>query len=161
MATEENSGYLVPLFTCYHHFKSAGHIKAQDGDYMAYLFCCMEKILLTFTLTAIVLIAHQMFYVYMVKHQIRCADRRMVILIMCFIDTLYVFFHYGLMDPSYRSKVFPIIDCCRFLIMNSLCIYYCERASKLLAHRKQVLRFLIIWGTICLIIYIFIAIRIF
>ena len=121
----------------------------------------MEKSLLTFTLAMIVLISHQIFYVYMKKQKVRCNDGRLVLLSMCLVALLYVFFHYGILRPTNRHKVFAIIGFSRFYIMCSLCIYYCDKASRLLLYGPQILVFLKIWGLICFIVYLVIAVRIF
>ena len=52
-----NTVYLVPLFTCKQHFPESRQTDT-GGDYMPYLFCFMEKVLLILTFASIVLISH-------------------------------------------------------------------------------------------------------
>jgi len=96
--------------------------------------------------------------VYIHFHRMKyCRDSRMWIYGICLVISLYVFFHYAIMNPHARMNMLNVMDFCRFIIMSSLCIFFCKKASKLLKNYKFIVKGLILWVLISFIAYVILA----
>ena len=77
------------------------------------------------------------------------------ILLVGFINTMYIFIHYGLENRMYRRNTFFIIEVFRYTMQTLLCYYYTQKATGLLDNRKDILCFLrmfLILGTVMIVI---------
>ena len=87
-----------------------------------------------------------------------CRDSRLWIYSLSLVISFYVFFHYGIMNPKARMNMLNVMDFFRTIIMSSLCIYYCKKASKLLRNYKYIVKGLALWMFVSFIMYIILGI---
>jgi len=144
----------IPLFSCTHHDGGDdAYSSRQVSTSEATAFCVAEKVLCSFDLVVIGILIYQI-AVYIHCHRMKyLRDSRLWIYSMCLVISLYVFFHYAIMNPKARMKMLNVMEFCRFIIMNSLCIFYCKKASKLLKNYKYIVKGLLLWILISIIAY--------
>jgi hypothetical protein len=123
--------------------------------YKGMSFCIAEKTLLSIdAVTTVVLIAQiTVYFARMPK-----TDFRLVILIVCLISSVYTFIHYGMMSALSRSKTFFVNEFFRFIILFTVCYYYCDKASGLLKNKKKIIIALKMWGIISVFLILLIGI---
>jgi len=102
----------------------------------------------------IVLLIHQIWFVYMKFHQINKSDQRLWIFGLCLVSEIYTFFHYGIVNAKLKGNLYFINEIFRFLIMFSICYYYINKASGLLENRKFIMRLMKIWAVISVIVLV-------
>lgn len=65
---------------------------------------------------------------------------RLRILYVCFVQSLFIFFHYGMMDEEHRDKWYTISDILNFILFSMNFYYFLYKASELMSNRELVLK---------------------
>jgi hypothetical protein len=95
-----------------------------------------EKSLNALAVLTFLLVLRQI-YVYLFQYKVSCSlDMRVHILILCLLNSAYVFVHYSLESASIKSETFFIFEISQFTIFYMICYYYCQKASSLLPRRQ-------------------------
>ena len=93
--------------------------------------------------TDLVLLCCMVYLTWVVlKNHSRKMNLRMVVILLSLMNSLYVFYHYGIQYVFSRAHTFFIIEIFRYINIALICYYYCDKASGLLNHRRGILLFL-------------------
>ena len=95
---------------------------------------------------------------YKYCYSISFKDSRVCILILGLYSSIVTFIGYGIIDLSDRGKIISVVEFNRFLLMLSICLYYCEKSSTLCKKRNEILLFLHIYGTVCTLFYLYVVV---
>ena len=138
----------IPLFRCE---------QGRDGS-IDVSYCVLNKLLLTVDFAVIVLVIVQ-FVIYMIMRKIKYSkDARLWIFTLTLITSIYIFMHYGIINPSFRSKLYFLIELFVFINMFTICYYYIYKARGLFPNRKATTYIFWTFGIACIGINIFLGI---
>ena len=109
----------------------------------------------------IFLISYQLFFIYLYVYKIKLKDPRVWILSIAFYSSIFNFVFYALLNYYTRPELAFIIEFNRYIMMYSLCWFYCSRGSHLLTFKDEFVLFLHLQGVLCTLAYIYVGIRIY
>ena len=117
----------IPLFTCDPWCTEYGN----DFPGFAIIMCISEKLIILIGFITWLYIIYQM-YIYIKIYSISPGDRRLIILLICWLSALFTWFRYSFFNTEEKGFTFFFVEIFRFIIFYTVCYYYCSKASDLL-----------------------------
>jgi hypothetical protein len=133
MSCDFNGSYL-PFLSC-DFSRSEG---ASNDKAISIAYCVCEKVVLLIALLIIMGSLRQI-YIYRKDYAATWKNTKIRIFTVCALSQVYVFCHYGIIQPIHRPRSFSFIQGFGFLVFHMICTYFTDHSSGIFRGRKTMM----------------------